>query len=84
MYFNTLGKTSKRVWMVCSLTSDYQLLQLYRQHQKGAAFWKFQMLLLDCEKPRLFGGSTYEEPCSSPALIGCACHSGATGEGEQY
>ena len=63
-------------------TAEYEMLQLYCQHQKGTASFKFQSLLIDCEKPKLFGGSNYEEPCSSPALIGCVCHSGATGEGE--
>lgn len=80
-------KILKRFDQGIQLTSkktDYQMLQIYRRHQQGAAFTRFQMLLLECEKPKLLGDSIYEEPCSSPALIGCACHSGATGEGEQY
>ena len=78
-------KVLKRFEQGIQLTSksaEYEMLQLYRQHQKGTAFWKFQSALLKCEKPKLLGGSNYEEPCGSPALIGCLCHSGAT-EGEE-
>ena len=65
-------------------SAQKEVLNLYRKNQEVAASFKFKSLLIRCEKPKLFGGSNREEPCSSPALVGCACHSGATSEGEQY
>ena len=63
-------------------STEKEILRLYHQSQQGTATFNFRSLLMSCEKPKLFGGSNYEEPCSSPALTGCSCHLGAT-EGEE-
>ena len=66
------------------LTSiEETILKEYRKHQQAAAISKFKSKLMNCNKPLLFEGGTYEEPCSSPALIGCRCQPGTESEEEE-
>ena len=47
--------------------------KIFREYQQEAAKHKFRTYLLRCTKPKLFSESSNEEPCNSPALIGCSC-----------
>ncbi len=50
-----------------------QSSQAFRENQQTVAVYKFGLYLLNCTKPKLFEGASYEEPCNSPALEGCLC-----------
>ena len=55
--------------------TEETILKEYRNRQRSAAMTKFRSLVMECEKPILFQGSLYEEPCGSPSLVGCLCQS---------
>ena len=46
-------------------------VEIFREYQQAAAKYKFRKYLLQCKKPKLFSGSSNEEPCNSPDLLGC-------------